>query len=113
MANHALIGLIAGYASLAMATKRKRPSGGWEYIIRRKGLLPKAVSFTFRYEAEGAAYVARLEALLDRGVVSPELVDERPDIATIADSIRGSLVAVSVAESDKPLLNTLCQSAWK
>lgn len=90
-----------------MATKRQRPSGSWEFIVRRKGLLPKPVSLTFPNEAEGDAYCARLEALLDRGVVPPELVDQTPDIATIADAIRAYLVAVAVAESDKPLLNTL------
>ncbi|MDC7699556.1 site-specific integrase [Vogesella indigofera] len=90
-----------------MATKRQRPSGSWEFIIRRKGVLPKAVSLTFHDETEGDAYCARLESLLDRGIVPPDLVDQRPDIATIADAIRSYRQTVSVAESDKPMLDAV------
>ncbi|MDN0073992.1 hypothetical protein QU481_03695 [Crenobacter sp. SG2303] len=39
-----------------MATKRQRPSGSWEFIVRRKGLLPKPSYLTFETEAEGDAY---------------------------------------------------------
>ena len=42
-------------------------------MIRRKNLLPKPVHLTFSDEAEGDAYVARLEQLLDHGVVPAEL----------------------------------------
>ncbi|MDE1716029.1 site-specific integrase [Chromobacterium amazonense] len=90
-----------------MATKRQRPSGSWEFIVRRKGVLPRPVSFTFEREEEGDNYCARLEALLDRGIVPPELLHEKPDLATIGDALRDYLVNVSVAESDKPVLATL------
>ncbi|QOD81656.1 site-specific integrase [Chromobacterium haemolyticum] len=90
-----------------MATKRQRPSGSWEFIVRRKGVLPRPVSLTFEREEEGDNYCARLEALLDRGIVPPELLNEKPDIATIRDAIRDYLVQVAVAESDKPVLATL------
>lgn len=99
--------LHAVYLSFSMASKRQRSSGNWEFIIKRKGLLPRAVSLTFETEAEGDAYCSRLEALLDRGIVPPELVDKRPDIATISDALRAYLVAVPVSASDKPLLNAL------
>jgi hypothetical protein len=35
-----------------MATKRKRASS-WEFVVRRKGLLPKPLYLTFATEAEG------------------------------------------------------------
>ncbi|MFK7089305.1 site-specific integrase [Chromobacterium violaceum] len=90
-----------------MATKRQRPSGSWEFIVRRKGVLPKPVSFTFDNEAEGDAYCARLEALLDRGIVPAELVDEKPAIATIRDALRTYQANVSLVDSDKQVQATL------
>lgn len=57
-----------------MATKRRRANGSWEYRVQRAALLPKACYLTFADEAEGDAYVRRLEQLLDRGVVPPELL---------------------------------------
>lgn len=90
-----------------MATKRQRPSGSWEYTIRRKGVLPKAVSLTFDNEVDGDAYCARLEALLDQGIVPDELSDQEADIATVADAIRRYRLTVAVAESDKPMLDAV------
>lgn len=54
-----------------MAGKRKRPNG-WEYVFKRAGVLDKPLYMTFASEAEGDAYAARLEALLDRGIVPTE-----------------------------------------
>ena len=45
-----------------MATKRLRPNGARQYIIKRKGLLPKPLYLTFDDEAQGDRYVAALEA---------------------------------------------------
>lgn len=57
-----------------MATKRRRGnSGTWEYKITRSKLLPRPVYLTFDSEAEGDVYCRRLEQLLDRGIVPPEL----------------------------------------
>ena len=57
-----------------MATKRRRgASGTWEFKITRSKLLPRPVYLTFDNEAEGDAYCRRLEQLLDRGIVPPEL----------------------------------------
>ncbi|MDN7889015.1 hypothetical protein QZM93_10405 [Burkholderia cepacia] len=71
-----------------MATKRLRPSGTWEYIIRRSKLLPKPLSLTFQSEEEGDAYVARLEQLLDAGIVPADVVEHREMISTVQDAIR-------------------------
>ncbi|WP_174417683.1 hypothetical protein [Burkholderia diffusa] len=65
-----------------MANKRQRPSGTWEYTIKRAKLLPKPLSLTFDTEEEGDAYVARLEQLLDAGIVPDEVVEQRDAIAT-------------------------------
>jgi integrase len=54
-----------------MAGKRKRPNG-WEYVFKRAGVLDKPLYMTFASEEEGDAYAARLEALLDRGIVPTE-----------------------------------------
>ncbi len=53
-----------------LATKIKR-GNSWEYIVKRKALLPRPLSMTFRDEAEGDTYIARLEKLLDAGIVPP------------------------------------------
>ncbi|KWZ34742.1 site-specific integrase [Burkholderia anthina] len=90
-----------------MATKRLRPSGTWEYIIRRSKLLPKPLSLTFQSEEEGDAYVARLEQLLDAGIVPTDVVEQREAIATTLDAVREYLRRVSVPDSDVQVLNTL------
>ena len=88
-----------------MATKRKRSSSSWEFIIRRKGLLPKPVYLTFSDEKEGDEYVKRVEALLDRGVVPPELLADRADsVKTLADAIRAYRLAVAVPATYAALL---------
>lgn len=57
-----------------MATKRRRANGSWEYRVQRAAVLPRPCYLTFADEAEGDAYVRRLEQLLARGVVPPELL---------------------------------------
>lgn len=91
-----------------MATKRKRSSSSWEFIIRRKGVLPKPAYLTFSDEKEGDEYVKRVEALLDRGVVPPELVgDEADNAKTLADVIKAYQLALAVPATDVALLNVV------
>ncbi len=90
-----------------MATKRQRTAGTWEYVVRRKGVLPKPLYLTFSSEEEGDAYVARLEKLLDNGVVPQEFADAQADIVTILDAIREYMTHHAVGVSDRPLLNVL------
>ncbi|CAE6880537.1 site-specific integrase [Burkholderia sp. R-70199] len=90
-----------------MSTKRMRPSGTWEYIIRRKGILPKPLSLTFDTEQEGDAYVRRLEQMLDAGILPEDLVARRSDLVTIEDAIRSYMTKVSLPDSDASLLNAL------
>jgi len=84
-----------------------RPSGTWEYIVRRKGILPKPLSLTFDTEQEGDAYVRRLEQMLDAGILPEELVTRRSDLVTVDDAIRSYMTKVSLPGSDIPLLNAL------
>lgn len=60
-----------------MATKRFRGKV-WAYQVRCSALLPKPIYLTFADEAEGDAYVARLEALLAQGILPAEFRKE-PD----------------------------------
>lgn len=90
-----------------MGTKRLRSSGTWEYIVRRKGLLPKPLYLSFKTEAEGDEYVRRLEQLLDRGVVPREFAQEQGVIRTIKDVVREYQKAVAIPKSDRLLLDTI------
>jgi integrase len=90
-----------------MSTKRMRPSGTWEYIIRRKGILPKPLSLTFDTEEEGDSYVRRLEQMLDAGILPEDLVARRSDLVTVDDAIRAYVTKVSLPDSDVSLLNAL------
>lgn len=86
-----------------MATKRKRASS-WEFVVRRKGLLPKPLYLTFATEAEGDQYVRKLEALLERGVVPDEFRQRAGELVTIEDAARAYLAAQHVPPSDKRCL---------
>jgi hypothetical protein len=86
-----------------MATKRKRASS-WEFVVRRKGLLPKPLYLTFASEAEGDQYVRKLEALLERGVVPDEFRQRAGELITIEDAARAYLTAQHVPPSDKRCL---------
>lgn len=91
-----------------MASKRCR-NGKWEYVVKRAGVLEKPVYLTFDDEGEGDAYVARLEQLLDRGIVPTEHQPERR-ILTIDDLVR--LFARDAHPSDKDVsaLNTVVKA---
>jgi integrase len=84
-----------------MATKRRRDSNSWEFVVKRKGLLPRPLYLTFASEEEGDRYVKRLEALLDRGVVPEEFRREQGGIVTVEDAAREYLAAQHVPESDQ------------
>lgn len=91
-----------------MATKRQRGSS-WEYIVKKKGVLHKPISMTFSTEKEGDEYIARLEALLSRGVVPQELLDRVSDILVVDDAIRAFVKNNSVPDSDRQLLSVLLE----
>ena len=90
-----------------MAAKRRRSSGNWEYVVKRKMLLDAPLYLSFENEAEGDTYVKRLEALLDKGIVPAEFRKAKDEITTIGDAIRGYLVAQHVTPSDRSGLAVL------
>lgn len=89
-----------------MATKRKRGSS-WEYIIKRKALLDKPFTRTFADEAEGDTFIAKVESLLDRGIIPHELMGSGDAHKFLSDLIKEYLVKVVVPDSDKAILNVL------
>src|SRR5687768_2344127 len=92
-----------------MATKRLRPSGSWEYVVKRRTLLPAPLYLSFETEAEGDTYVKRLEALLDKGIVPAEFSQARDALTTVADVIRKHLSAQHVSAADRALLQLLLE----
>lgn len=89
-----------------MAMKRKRGST-WHYTVKRAGVLPKPLNLSFPDEAEGDAYVARLEQLLDAGIIPPEFAEQTGAIVTVGDAIREYRKAVSIGKADRPVLDLL------
>ncbi len=91
-----------------MATKRRRSEGGWEYVVKRSRLLPKPIYLTFASEAEGDAYVRRLEQLLDRGVVPEEYAQaKRERVPRLRAAMLDYKGAVSMSAADKGYLTVL------
>lgn len=86
-----------------MATKRQR-GAAWHYTIRRRGLLPKPIYLSFPDEREGDDYVAKLEALLERGIV-PEEFQQAAPIVTLADLVTEYLGTYAVSAADRAILD--------
>ncbi len=96
-----------------MASKRQRDTGSWEYIVQKKGLLPKPISLTFYDEAEGDAYCAHLEKLLAKGIVPDEFKNKTAQINTIADAIKEYRNAVTITDDDHTILKGLSGTVGK
>jgi len=82
-----------------MAAKRKR-GDSWEYAVKRKGVLHKPITLTFRDEAEGDAYVAHLEKLLAAGIVPDEFRLREDAITTIGKAIEKYIDATHITDDD-------------
>lgn len=88
-----------------MAHKRFR-NGAWEYVVKRSKILDAPVYFTFEDEAEGDAYAARLEAMLDAGTI-PEDLRRRTSVTNIEQLVNVYLVEANPSEKDKLVLRTV------
>lgn len=88
-----------------MGTKRVRSNGSWELRITRKGLLPKAVYMTFDSEGEVDRYNQYVEALLDKGVVPPELSGGK--LERLGQIISLYEASVKLSEADIDLMPTV------
>lgn len=92
-----------------MPTKRKRGQS-WEFIIKRAKLLPRPYTFTVDDEREGDARAAIYEAMLNRGVVPPEMLEAKAErrSLTIAEAISEYLVSsADPAPDDVDLLGLI------
>lgn len=98
-----------------MAGKKQFPNGTWQYTFKKAGLLDKPIYLTFDTEDEGDTYAAKLETLLDRGIVPTEFKRE-VRITTILHLVReyerdahpsakdiSAMNAVLKAKGDAPL----------
>jgi integrase len=85
----------------------------WHYTVRRIKLLPKPIHLTFDSEAEGDAYVAQLERLLDAGIVPDAFKQKREALSSIADAIDAYIDVVSVPDSDKRVLKVVRERVGK
>ena len=91
-----------------MAGKRKR-ANGWEYVFKRAGVLEKPIYLTFASEVEGDAHAARLEKLLDRGIVPTEYQPENR-IRMISDLVRSYERDAHPTAKDQGALGTIIKS---
>lgn len=90
-----------------MATKRQR-AGKWEYRISKAGVLSKPYYLTFDDEAEGDAYVRRVEQLLERGVVPDEMrAPSREKQPRLRDAILDYKATQAVSAADLGYLAVL------
>jgi hypothetical protein len=74
-------------------------------LLNVKKLLPKPVTFTFENEAEGDAYIAELEGLLDKVVLPVEPL-ERGKIIKLHTSIKDYIRTVNITDDDRRILET-------
>lgn len=88
-----------------MATKRRKGQR-WEYVIKRAGLLEKPIYLTFATEAEGDAFVANVEKLLDRGII-PHEFQPQETMHTLGAVIRQYLRDAHPKQKDREVLNTV------
>ncbi|MCF6282740.1 MAG: hypothetical protein L3J28_11135 [Candidatus Polarisedimenticolaceae bacterium] len=92
-----------------MATFRER-GDKFEFKVTRKRVLPAPgyVYLTFDSEEEGIAYCARLEKLLDNGIVPEELKTSGGELIYLTDVIRKYLKSSAHSDPDSRLLGVQC-----
>ena len=88
-----------------MGTVRRRPNGSWEVRLSRKGVLAQAVYLTFETHEEAQSYSQRVEELLDRGCVPPELCGGRMEL--LGPLIDMYAMTQPLPDSDKALIMVL------
>lgn len=94
-----------------MASKRKK-GNGWEYTVKRAGLLEKPLYINFSTEEEGDEYCRRLESLLDRGIVPTEhQVETR--VMNLGQLIQRYIREAHPAQKDREVLETVIKAKGK
>lgn len=92
-----------------MAGKKQFPNGTWQYTFKRRGVLDKPLYLTFATEAEGDEYAARLDALLDRGIVPAEH-QKAEVVLTIKELVREYERDAHPSPKDRSALGTILES---
>lgn len=95
-----------------MAGKRKRKNGTFEYVFKRAGVLDRPLYFTFHDEAEGDAFAANLDRLLDRGIVPTEFLPESK-VLTLAELISHYQRDAHPSNKDRRILAALARDLGK
>lgn len=93
-----------------MAGKKLMPNGSWQFVFKRSGVLDKPLYMTFAVESEGDEYAARLDALLDRGIMPDEFRPESK-VTTLAALISLYEHEALPSQKDKGALN-VCVKRW-
>ena len=83
-----------------MATSRQH-GNRWEFCIRRKGIIPKPIYLSFPTKEEGEIYCARIEKLLDSGVVPDELLEKARPLTTISQAYEQYQLKVPLSQADE------------
>lgn len=91
-----------------MASKRIKGKG-WEFTVKRAGLLEKPLILTFYDETEGDQYCKNLEALLDRGII-PDQFQLRPTITNLDGLIKVYLRDAQLSVADRETLRTFSET---
>lgn len=94
------------YVGADMASVKER-GGKFELTIKRKAIRAKPWYFTFDTKDEADDYGRKLEALLDAGIVPPELVDTVKKYEVVGDVIRAYTLSRHIAEGDADNLRVL------
>lgn len=85
--------------------KRQR-GDSWEYTVKKAGVLDRPIYLTFKSEEEGDAYVTKLRAQLDRGIVPTEYQVE-VTIKNIGQIVGRYLHEVNVSHKDRKILEAM------
>ena len=90
-----------------MATKVKRKNS-FEYRVKRKGVLDKIYTRSFKTEEEGDRVIAQIEAQLSLGILPPDLQEGSKKYLILTDVIKGYLLEQPlVSDQDKRLLGVI------
>lgn len=91
-----------------MATCRQRGSK-FEFIIKRKGLLPKPIYLTFDSKGDGESYCSHLEGLLDQGIIPEEFIQNEDNGLAVRKVLIEYELTVPITQNDKNLLGVSCE----
>lgn len=86
---------------------KKRMGDKWQYTFKRSGVLDKPLYLTFPSEEEGDAYAAKLDALLDRGIVPTAHQSTGNKIRSINQLTLKYMRDAYPSNKDREVLNTI------